>query len=298
MQRTDLEFSSGSAGDQCRAWFYEPDGAGPFAALVMGHGLGAVKEMRLDAYAERFAAAGYACLVFDYRHFGTSDGTPRQLLDIDSQLEDWRAALACARGHERVRAERVVLWGSSFGGGHVMATAAREPGVAAAIAQCPFTDGVASATAMDWRSSSKVTARALRDRIGSWLGADPLMIASAGPPRSAALMTAPDVESGYLRLVPPGSGFRNEVAARFGLQIILYRPGRSACKITCPILFCICTSDSVAPAEPTRRYAAKAPRGEVRLYDEGHFDIYVGAAFEKVIADQLAFLQTHVPPGA
>jgi hypothetical protein len=54
----------------------------------------------------------------------------------------------------------------------------------------------------------------------------------------------------------------------------------------------------VAPAAPTRRYAAKAPRGEVRLYDEGHFDIYVGAAFEKVIADQLAFLQTHVPPGA
>ncbi|MGI5132359.1 hypothetical protein ACQEVB_36525 [Pseudonocardia sp. CA-107938] len=36
----------------------------------MAHGLGGIRQMRLDAYAERFAAAGYACLVSDYRHFG------------------------------------------------------------------------------------------------------------------------------------------------------------------------------------------------------------------------------------
>ena len=49
------------------------------------HGLAGVKEMRLDAYAERFCAAGLACLVFDYRHFGESAGEPRQLLDIQRQ---------------------------------------------------------------------------------------------------------------------------------------------------------------------------------------------------------------------
>ena len=45
---------------------------------------------------------------------------------------------------------------------------------------------------------------------------------------------------------------------------------------------------------PTRRYAATAPRGEVKLYPEGHFDIYVGDAFERVIADQLDFLDKHL----
>src|SRR5690349_3794769 len=35
--------------------------------------------------------------------------------------------------------------------------------------------------------------------------------------------------------------------------------------------------------------------GEVRLYPEGHFDIYVGEPFERVVADQIAFLQRHVP---
>ncbi|WP_332394589.1 hypothetical protein [Ralstonia sp. 1B3] len=32
--------------------------------------------MRLDAFAERFSDAGYACLVFDYRNFGASEGAP------------------------------------------------------------------------------------------------------------------------------------------------------------------------------------------------------------------------------
>jgi pimeloyl-ACP methyl ester carboxylesterase len=251
--------------------------------------------MRLDAFAERFSAEGYACLVFDYRHFGASDGQPRQLLDIDHQLEDWRAAIAHARGHELARPDAIVLWGTSFGGGHVIASAAREQGIAAAIAQCPFTDGVASAAAMDLRTSLKVTVAAVRDVIGSLLGHAPVLIPAAGPPHSRALMTAPDAAPGYLGLVPSDAGFRNEVAARFGLQIVRYRPGREARRVTCPILFCICETDSVAPAGPTKRYAAEASRGEVRLYDAGHFDIYVGEAFEKVVADQITFLRRHVP---
>jgi pimeloyl-ACP methyl ester carboxylesterase len=97
-----------------------------------------------------------------------------------------------------------------------------------------------------------------------------------------------------VKLVPDGTRLRNEVAARIGVKILPYRPGRLAAKVPCPILFCVCESDSVAPSEPTRRYAATAPRGEVKLYPEGHFDIYVGDAFERVIADQLDFLEKHL----
>ncbi len=80
-QPLDVEFRSDDA--ICRGWLYLPQSAQPSPVIVMAHGLGAIREMRLDAYAERFAAAGYTCLVFDYRHFGASDGEPRQLLDID-----------------------------------------------------------------------------------------------------------------------------------------------------------------------------------------------------------------------
>src|SRR5688572_11896313 len=96
-KRRELHFPSGT--DRCHAWLYLPsdaDGAPP-PVLVMAHGLGAVKALRLGAFAERFQAEGYACLVFDYRNFGESEGEPRELLSIRRQREDWRAAVAFAR---------------------------------------------------------------------------------------------------------------------------------------------------------------------------------------------------------
>lgn len=94
--------------------------------------------------------------------------------------------------------------------------------------------------------------------------------------------------------MPDGADVRNEVAARIALQVFTYRPGRRTPKIACPILFCVCEADSVAPAAATLRHAAGAPRGEVKLYPEGHFAIYVDDAFERVVADQLAFLDKHL----
>ncbi|WP_046318299.1 alpha/beta fold hydrolase [Mycobacterium sp. UM_Kg1] len=291
--REDVSFRSGA--DRISAWLYRPDDSGPNGAplLVMAHGLGAVRTMRLDAYAERFAAAGYACLVFDYRNFGDSDGAPRQLLDVGTQLADWSAAVDFAHTLPGVDRNRIGLWGTSFGGGHVIATAARLP-VAAGVAQCPFTDGIASARCIPPLTTARISVLAVRDLVAARLGNPPVMVATAGRPGDVALMSTPDAYPGYLKLVPPGESLRNEVAARIGMKILTYRPGRLAAKVSCPILFCVCDTDSVAPAGPTLRYAAKAPRGTVKRYPEGHFDIYVGEAFERVVADQLEFLDRNL----
>ena len=292
-QREDVWFTSGN--DRISAWLYRPEQSdGRVPLLVMAHGLGAVRTMRLDAYAERFSAAGFACLVFDYRNFGDSEGEPRQLLDIDMQLADWAAAVAYGRTVAGIDPNRIALWGTSFGGGHVIASAARLPGIAAAVAQCPFTDGFASIGAINPVTASRVTARAVRDIVASRRGKPAVMIPTAGRPNEVALMTAPDAYSGYLRLVPDGVELRNEVAARIGLKVLIYRPGRSTAQIACPILFCVCESDTVAPAGATLRHAAKAPRGEIKTYPEGHFAIYVDEAFERVVTDQIAFLTRHL----
>ncbi|MGV0699133.1 alpha/beta hydrolase [Mycolicibacter sinensis] len=291
--REDISFRSGA--DRISAWLYRPDDTGPDGAplLVMAHGLGAVRTMRLDAYAERFAAAGYACLVFDYRNFGESAGAPRQLLDVKMQLADWAAAVDFAHTLAGVDPARIGLWGTSFAGGHVIATAARLP-VAAVVAQCPFTDGIASARTIPPVTVARVSLLAMRDLAAARLGNPPVMVATAGRPGEVALMSTPDAYPGYLKLVPEGQNIRNEVAARIGMKILGYRPGRAAAKVRCPILFCVCDTDSVAPAGPTLRYAAKAPRGTVKRYPEGHFDIYVGEAFERVVADQLEFLDRNL----
>ena len=82
--------------------------------IVMAHGFGCVRALRLPSHAEHFAAAGYVVVVFDYRNFGDSDGRPRQLLDIAGQLADWRAAIGWARTLGGVDPERVVGWGTSL----------------------------------------------------------------------------------------------------------------------------------------------------------------------------------------
>jgi dienelactone hydrolase len=298
ISRADVRFTSGDT--TCAGWLYHPAGAseGPRPAVILGHGLGAVKEMGLDAYARRFAEAGYVCLAFDYRHFGESGGEPRQLLDPSRQLDDWAAALAYVRGLDEVDAERVAIFGSSFGGGHVIRVAARDPRVAAAISQCPFTDGRRSALTVDLKGTLGVTARALRDVAAQVRGRPPVRVAVAGDPGTPALMNARDARDGYLKLVPPGSSHEAGVAARVALRIPLLRPGASAKDVRCPILFAVCERDTVAPPGPTLTYAARAPRGEIVRYPIGHFDIYAGEPFERAVADYVDFLQRHVPVAA
>src|SRR4051795_7600062 len=140
--RTRLDVAFPSSGDECRAWLFMPDAERP-PLVILGHGLGATREYGLEPYAERFAEAGIAVLVFTYRHFGDSGGQPRQLLDIERQLGDWAAALAYARGLDDIDHERIALWGTSFAGGHFIEAAARDGAVAAVVSQCPFTDGLA-----------------------------------------------------------------------------------------------------------------------------------------------------------
>src|SRR6266513_951351 len=115
--RRDVAFTS--PGDECRAWLFTPAAERP-PLVILGHGLGATREYGLEPYAHRFADAGIAALVFTYRHFGDSDGEPRQLLDIERQLADWAAAIAYARSLDGIDRERIALWGTSFGGGHVI----------------------------------------------------------------------------------------------------------------------------------------------------------------------------------
>jgi len=292
MNRLDVQFPSGS--EQCHAWLYLPDKLHA-PVIVMAHGLGAVRTMRLDAFAERFCQAGYACLVFDYRHFGDSEGTPRQLLDVGKQLQDWHAAIAFARSRPDVDGSKTILWGTSFSGGHVIAAGAEDGRVAAVVSQCPFTDGLASTLALGPVSGAKVSALAMLDVLGAVVGRAPVMVATSGQPRSAALMTAPDAMPGYLAIKPPGLRIPNEVAARFGLQILTYYPGRRAAALQCPALFCVCDKDSVAPSGRTLQHVRKAPHGTVKTYAEGHFDIYVGRAFEQVVADQIDYLHRTVP---
>jgi hypothetical protein len=89
---------------------------------------------------------------------------------------------------------------------------------------------------------------------------------------------------------PSGTALINGVSANFAVDILSWRPGTRLREVRAPILVCACTGDSVAPAKETIAYAKSAPTCELKIYPYGHFDIYLGEAFEVVTKDQLAFL--------
>jgi dienelactone hydrolase len=290
--REDVYFPSG--GDLCAGWLYVPEGVESPPVVILGHGFGATREMRLDAFAERFAAAGIAALAFTYRNFGDSGGEPRQVLSIKRQLADWDAAIDYVKSREDLDGERVAVWGSSFGGGHAITVASRHPELRAAVAQCPFTDGRASMRALGPVGTLRLLPVVARDYLASVTGREPVRIAAAGEPGTRAIMNAPDALPGYLALVPEGKQFVNEVAARIATQATFYRPGRAAKDVKLPILFCVCDHDSVTPPAQTLAYARTAPQGEIKSYPFGHFDIYLGVPFEAVVKDQVEFLTRHL----
>jgi pimeloyl-ACP methyl ester carboxylesterase len=306
--REDLRFTSGT--ETCAAWLYpaaEPaDETGERSAtngehassaqapgataplIVMGHGMSGTRRDRLGAFAERFAAAGVAALVFDHRGFGDSGGEP-DLFDPARQLEDWRAAIAFARSLPGIDGECVATFGSSMGGGNALAAAVEDGRVAAAISQVPFLDIVLQAHRSSPRVTAKVLAAAARGRH----------LPVLGEPNEAALLNAPGAAAGWRHVVAIGeeSRWRDRISTGWLLGRP-YRPGRKAAELHCPWLVCVGEADRVARPGPAIAAAHRAPLGELRTYPGvDHFDIYDGPAHEALVADQLAFLRRHLLGG-
>lgn len=166
-RRVDIQIPSVSD-DLMAGWLYSSSHftsstRGP--AIVLAHGLGGTKELKLDVYADQFNQLGYTCVVFDYRCNGGSQGLPRGLIDWSQQQKDWNSAIAYTRQLENVDPDQVCLFGTSFSGGHVIELASRDKKIKAVISQCPFTDGWKSSLCTPFSSIPKMSALGLLDSI-------------------------------------------------------------------------------------------------------------------------------------
>jgi fermentation-respiration switch protein FrsA (DUF1100 family) len=291
--RKDFEFTV--AGDRIAAWLYRPEGAdGPVPAVVMAHGFTATREESLNRFAGRFAESGFAALTFDYRGFGDSGGDERQVLSIPRQLEDVAAALGFVRGLEGIDPARIALWGSSFGGGMTLETASADHSLACAIAQVPFAEGPAMLGAVPPVQAMRLTGKALADIRSRRSGSERVMIPAAGPPGTLAAMTSEDALPGFEAIKPEGSRHQNLVAAAIAVEALRWRPGAKAGRIECPLLVQVASKDLDTPPAPAAKAAARAPKGELRRYDCGHFDVYLDPWFDQVASDQIDFLKRHL----
>ncbi len=290
MGREEVRFASG--GEECAAWLFRPPPtSSPAPCVVMASGLSCVRDQGLDLFAQRFADAGFLALAFDYRYFGDSGGEPRALVSAARQREDWRAAIEHARSLGGVDPDRIALWGFSLGGAHVQSLALAEPRIAAAICVAPVVDGVRSLIHVGGPAHvARLGFAGARDALRALRGAEPYRLPAAGPPRSLAALNSPDSLPGFESVTAPGSRWRNELCARVALAPP-YRLGRKTRRIACPILYCLVEDDDINPPDLGARAARGAPAGELRFYPGGHFDPFVGETHQRMVVDQVDFLE-------
>lgn len=289
--RSEVHFAAGT--DTCAAWLYPPaEVAQPVPCVVMAHGFTLTRNDTLPRFAEAFAKAGFAALVFDYRHFGDSTGEPRQLLDIQRQREDYRAAVTYARALPFVDPERIVLWGFSFSGGHVLAVGEQDPRVAAVISTAPFVNGLANLRITPARVLLRGVGLALVDGVRALLGQPPVYIPAVGAPGTFAVLTAEEALPGYTAITSgPGSRWKNQLAARLLLHVPFENPGGAAGRLGVPLLMQIADRDKTVPPEAAARAGRRASKGELKHYPSGHFEMYTRP---DVLEDQLDFLRRRV----
>ncbi|MEP7020449.1 MAG: alpha/beta fold hydrolase [Pseudonocardiales bacterium] len=299
-----------SRGTACTAWHLPAEGEALTSlrgrpCVVMAHGFGCTRDGGLLPFAEQFAAAGADVLLFDYRGYGTSDGSPRQDVNHRRHRQDYHAAIAAARALPGVDPERIVAWGTSYSGGHVIAVAARDHRLAAVISQGAAMDGLAvlrapRAAGRKPTADSKARTRGMAGAVVRDVGRAltlraPVTVPVFGTPGALALITTADGTESIRAVLGPT--FRNEMCARGALRIPVNRPVTVAGKITCPVLLVVAEKDEIAPPASVHEVARRlGPLAEVESFDCGHFDIYVDAVFDKSVAAQVDFLRRRLAP--
>lgn len=294
--RRDVEFQS--EGVICRGWLYTPEGRGAarWPLVVMAHGFSGVKELRLDRFAEAFAGAGLASLVFDYRGFGCSDGAPRQDLDPQAQVTDYRNAISFARRSPEVDAERIGVWGTSYSGGHALVVGALDRRVRAVVAQVPLIDG--------WESMERLGGGEMRDYLVAQLieerervyaGATPSMIPVIDKSGGFAALGTPDAYEWFDRHSAAAPAWKNEVTLRSLERMLEYAPGRWIDRIAPTPLLVIAAEHDFLPIDMARRAFERA--GEPKRFcsiPAAHFEVYEDPHFATAAAEASSWFARHL----
>ncbi len=290
MKRTDISFNAD--GTTLRGWFYAPEGPGLHPAVVMSHGFSALKEMTLDRYAEVFCKAGFACLVYDHRNLGASDGTPRGEIDPWRQILDTRHAISFVRSFDNVDPGRIGLWGTSYSGGHALVVAALDRRVRCVVSQVMTIDGgEAARRRMPGTALAEFRGRVNADMAQRVRGAAPARTRVADPGSDS-----------YRFLVEafPEAGYPNDITLLSRELAMGYQPGRYIAQIApTPLLMILAGSDELTPVD--LQLAAFEQAGEPRklIVLEGcrHYEPYIERFGESSRAARDWFTE-HLRPGA
>ncbi len=287
--RTDIAFDA--EGTILRGWLYRPEQEkAPFPLVVMTHGWAAVKEMYLDSYAEAFAQAGIATLVYDHRNFGASDGTRGQEIDPWALVRDYRHAITFAATLPDIARKRIGVWGTSYSGGHAIVVSALDKRVSCVVVQAPTISG--------WRNTLRrfpgdtlvgLRKRFDADREARSQGKTPAMVPVIADFNAADVGIQTSSPSNIVERIGNDArkwpltmpqerleGWRNEITLRSVELYSEYEPGVYIERIApTPFLLISATEDTITPTdEILAAYARAYEPKQIMLVPGGHYDLY------------------------
>ena len=263
------------------------------AGIVLCHGYTGVRSLYLPDIARALTLAGYVVLSFDYKGWGDSDG-PRSRLAPYSRVADVQAALSFLAARPEVAADRLGLYGTSYGGATVVWVAAIDPRVRCTVAVVGIGHGAR------WMRSVRrpdeyydLLQRADEDRTRRAMTGESEFVE-----RTEILI--PDRQSAILaeaaRRNNPGAVSR--IPLEFVGDTMGFHPEWVVDKIAPrPILFVTTDNDRlVPPAESEALYArAGEPKKLVVLEGFGHYEVYEGEAFRQVMQAATEWYWEHLP---
>ncbi|OGT63638.1 MAG: hypothetical protein A3E85_01660 [Gammaproteobacteria bacterium RIFCSPHIGHO2_12_FULL_45_12] len=256
-------------------WFYTPNTPTAAPCIIMAHGFSALKEHYLDSFARVFAQAGLCVLAYDNRHFGESDGTPRQEVNTAEQQSDMRQAITYAQQQAEVNGERIGLWGTSFSAGIALAVAAEDARVHCVVAQVPFIGG--------YLSSLKTSHPKKWQTLNHQYAAEEKALKAGHSPTTIAVVLDKETRSAVIKL-PEATAFftcvptwKNQVtllslkqAGEFDVTDDINRITRT------PVLFIVANRDSVnATTLALSAYEQLKTTKQLVMIDGEHFAPYV-----------------------
>lgn len=290
---------------------YLPKGAGDKPPVViMGHGIGAQKDMSLPKYAEKFASNGIAVFAFDYRNFGGSDGLPRHWVSPKRHLQDWMSSFAFVKSTGvggKIDPNRIALWGTSFAGGHVLVTASKlGSNVSAVVSQMPHLDGTLATkkriATQGLLQPLRLVAAGLHDALRSRLGLGPAWIKLIGGKDELAIMQvdAHELQTYFSRHpTTRQGGWRPMVLGRVMLELSKYNPINHLDTVQAPVMLVAADKDQLCPPALVKEAAKKlGDKATLVRHNCTHFEIYRGNFVEAVSEQMLDFLTQHLMPGA
>jgi fermentation-respiration switch protein FrsA (DUF1100 family) len=274
--RRDVQFYS--EGCRIAGDLYLPDGAsaGPRPGIVLCHGFAGVKGLILPKYAEVFAGRGFACLAFDYRGFGQSEG-PRGRLVPREQIADIRNALTFMRALEELDAERIGLWGTSFGGANAISAAAEDARARCVVAQLTFGNGERVVTGeMSGEEAAKLRGLLAKGWEREVVRNKPLLMAPD------QILTDPDSKAFFAKAVAEFPDVGSRLSVLTIRHVIEYKPEESIGRIAPRAVLVIAAErDAGCPPRESEELFARAgePKRLVTLAGARHYDVYEGEHF-------------------